>query len=69
MPFDKAIEKWVGDRKLSELTDLMVGDMGEAMVAHKLARQGFAILRRSRTIQGTATIWRGSIPRLDVGKF
>ena len=41
VPFDKALEKWVGDRKLSELTDPMVGDMGEAIVAHKLARQGY----------------------------
>lgn len=39
--FDKALEKWVGDRKLSELSDPMVGDMGEAIVAHKLARQGY----------------------------
>lgn len=39
--FDKALEKCVGDRKLSELTDPMVGDMGEAIVAHKLARQGY----------------------------
>ncbi len=39
--FDKAIENWVGDRKLSELTDPMVGDMGEAIVAHDLARQGY----------------------------
>lgn len=41
VPFDKSLEKWVGDRKLSELTDPMVGDMGEAIVAHKLARQGY----------------------------
>jgi hypothetical protein len=41
VPFDKAIEKWVGDRKLSELTDPMVGDMGEAIVAHKLSRAGY----------------------------
>jgi hypothetical protein len=41
VPFDKAIEKWVGDRKLSELTDPMVGDMGEAIVAHKLSREGY----------------------------
>ena len=39
--FNKAIEKWVGDRKLSELTGPMVGDIGEAMVAHQLARQGY----------------------------
>lgn len=39
--FDKALEKWVGDRKLSELSDPMVGDMGEAIMAHKLARQGY----------------------------
>lgn len=39
--FDKAIEKWVGDRKLSDLSDPMVGDMGEAIVAHQLARQGY----------------------------
>jgi hypothetical protein len=41
VPFDKALEKWVGDRKLSELSDPMVGDMGEAIVAHQLARQGY----------------------------
>ena len=39
--FDKALEKWVGGRKLSELSDPMVGDMGEAIVAHKLAREGY----------------------------
>lgn len=39
--FDKALEKWVGDRKLSELSDPMVGDMGEAIVAHQLSRQGY----------------------------
>lgn len=44
VPFDKAIEKWVGDRKLSELTDPMVGDLGEAIVAHKMARQGYSDL-------------------------
>lgn len=42
--FEQAITKSVGGRELSALTRAETGDIGEAIVAHKLAREGYTDL-------------------------
>lgn len=42
--FEQAITKSVGGRELSALTRGETGDIGEAMVAHKLAKEGYTDL-------------------------
>ncbi|MGV7196892.1 XVIPCD domain-containing protein [Xanthomonas axonopodis] len=41
VPFDRAITKSVGGRELSALTRAETGDIGEAIVSHQLAKEGY----------------------------
>ncbi|MGV7183815.1 XVIPCD domain-containing protein [Xanthomonas axonopodis] len=49
---EKAVDAYIGKRKLSELTDPEVGDIGEAFVSHDLAKKGYTDLVAIQNKQG-----------------
>lgn len=49
---EKAVDAYIGKRKLSELTDPEVGDIGEAFVSNKLAKNDYTDLVAIQNKQG-----------------
>ncbi|MCM5618946.1 XVIPCD domain-containing protein, partial [Xanthomonas hortorum] len=65
VPFDRAITKSVGGRELSALTRAETGDIGEAIVSHQLAREGYRDLVPIQNNSGHGNDLVGFNPKAD----
>lgn len=52
VPFEQALGKWVGHQRLADVSDPKVGEIGEAIVAHRLSRADYSDLTPIQNTSG-----------------
>lgn len=69
VPFEQSLEAWIGDRPLHTLNNRQIGDIGEALLAHRLVKEGYTDLIPIQNISGHGNDMVGIAPNGNVEYF
>ncbi|MCC4595439.1 hypothetical protein NRY95_05570 [Xanthomonas campestris pv. phormiicola] len=69
VPFEQSLEAWIGDRPLQSLGRRDIGDIGEALLAHRLVKEGYTDLMPIQNISGHGNDMVGLAPNGEIEYF